>query len=803
MLSAGLSINVIRDGRKIFVVEIKDLSIQFVRSNNYFNGDEFYLATMFEIPNKRMFFPFRFKDFGESCTIPNIGLFIDFKDSEEIRQEKINFVNDLKQKNLKWIFDKELIIFAEEKTRLLTTAFLKFIEESFNFQNLLKNEENQKDFIIHPIATNICTISAFIFKVFRLFYLNKYPVFSIKNEYGLSCRHTSAQEYEFSKYYEFKYPEKKFRSIFSHKLGQKVFKQGVMPDLYSEDFGEIINYNGCWFHCHTPCLINKNATPQTKHPVFNKTFEEVNIQFDQKMASLLDNNNEIKSINIVWECQYLQMRKNPEFQNFLKNHFKTRPLYRLSVRESIRGGITDCYALKWLQNENLNESFYCLDMNGMYPWVSLKYKFFFGKYDILIGKDIEKIVFKNNEFFYSDIPEPLDGLMQITILPPKNLFYPFLPIKLKNNKTVFTLCFQCAENQSKKCTHCDKERALTSVYYISEIKFALGLGYKVMEIYECYYFEKCDFLLKNLVQKLTFMRLQNSEIFKDCTSNDERIEYCKYLNDAMDLKPPFSLTPDNVQPNKEKKQFYKVLICSLFGKLEQRSDKPKTIYVNSQSELEDVYFSDSEILNIFCINDQTCELEIKPKLDKILPNRETNVAIGGQLVAYARQLMYETILQVDRTGKLFYVDCDSCFFSMPKNQSIPLLISDSFGQFKQVYDGNITSFFCLGPKNYCISYETENNKIKTVTKMKGFSLSSFYVKNEMNSATFDYFITKSLSEEIEKKDIAQIKFNKRDKTKNSVPKLQLLKCSNNLTSRRIVMKKCKYLTTFPYGNENV
>jgi G:T-mismatch repair DNA endonuclease (very short patch repair protein) len=89
-----------------------------------------------------------------------------------------------------------------------------------------------------------------------------------------------------------------------------------MPDLYSEDFGEIINYNGCWFHCHTPCLINKNATPQTKHPVFNKTFEEVNIQFDQKMASLLDNNNEIKSINIVWECQYLQMRKNPEFQNF-------------------------------------------------------------------------------------------------------------------------------------------------------------------------------------------------------------------------------------------------------------------------------------------------------------------------------------------------------------------------------------------------------------------------------------------------------------------------------------------------------
>jgi hypothetical protein len=393
--------------------------------------------------------------------------------------------------------------------------------------------------------------------------------------------------------------------------------------------------------------------------------------------------------------------------------------------------------------------------------------------------------------------------MQVTILPPRNLFYAFLPIKLKNETTVFTLCFQCAENNCKKCNHNDQERALTSVYYISEIKFAISLGYTLIEIHECYYFEKSDFILQNFVQKLTFMRMKHSNIFENCQTKDESLEYCEYLNHAMGLKPPFSLTPENVSPNEMKKQFYKDVTNAIFGKLEQRSDKPKTMYVNSQTELEDVYFSDVKILNMLCINGQTCELAVKPNLEKILPNRETNVAIGGQLVAYARQLMYETIIEVDKQGKLFYVDCDSCFFSLPKTNSVPLLISHSIGHFKSVYEGSILSFFCLGPKNYCISFETANNKIKTVSKIKGISLSSFYVKNEINGAMFEYFLSKSLLEEVEKKELAQLKFQKPNKSKQSIPKLQLLKYSNNLTKRRIIMKKCKYLTTFPYGNENV
>ena len=796
MLNAGISINVIRDGRKVFLVEIKDLSIHFIRSNNYFKLTEFQLADMFEISHKKIFFPIRLRDNQHlSEKIPDVEYFFDFKDSKEERVQKVSFVNELKQK--KWIYEKELLLFAEEKLRLLSLSFLKFIEESFKLQTQIRDGESQKNILIHPVSKNVCTISAFIFKVYRLFFLNSYPIFSIKNEFGLSTKHSSAKEYEFSKYFEFKFPEKEFRSIFSHKLGQKVFPQG-MPDLFSEKTGEIINLNGCYYHGCTNCLKKKGSS-QTVHPIFNKTYKEMNKDYEKKMTSLLENNSEVKTIQTIWECEYNKMRQTDEFQFFYKNHLKPRPLYRLSVRESIRGGFNDCFALKWLQSENLNESFYVVDMNMQYSFIAMSKKFFIGKYDIVIGKEIKNISYKNGNFFYSDNSEPLNGLMQISILPPKNLFYPFLPIKLKNEKTVFTLCFQCAEKMSKKCSHSDQERALTSVYYISEILYAISLGYKILEIYECYFFEKSEFILKSFVEKLVFLRLKHSNIFKGCKSSQEQSEYCDFLNKDMDLKAPFALTPENVSPNEEKKKFYKEIINSIYGKLEQRSDKPKTIFVNSQSELEDVYFSDLKILNILCINEQTVQLSVKPNVDKLLANRETNIGLGGQLVSFARMLIYEKIIEVDKIGKVFYSDCDSIFFSLPKKQTIPLQISDSVGHFKFVYPpGSVTNFICLSPKNYMVSYEIEG-KIKTVSKIKGISLSSFYVKNEINSATFNYFLSKSLSEEVEKKHLVQLKFKKEKQN----PKLQLIRHTNAITSRRITFKNCKYFTSLPYGHENI
>lgn len=793
----------VRDGRKIFVLEIQDLGIKFLRSNNFFEGDEFQIAKMFEISHTKTFFPHRLNNINYQGNVPDIKLFLDFKDSDETRKEKHNFVDNRKRQNSKWCYEKELIFYVEEKLRLLSLSFLTFLKESFNLQNELQIELNDAKEYIHPLANNICSISGFIFKIYRLLYMNKLKVFTVLNEYGQSCNHVSQQEYEWVSYMHFKFPNKKFQSIFSHPRGQKTFPESC-PDLYCAEDKEAWYYNGCYFHSHyDQCKINPSATAETQHPLFKKTFLELNSLFEEKLAKLLQNHpNELNKINIIWECQYLEMRNSPDIQNFLNFNFKPRPLYRLSPRAAVRGGYTDTYALKWNQTENPNENFYCLDQNGMYSYIALKFKFCLGPYKIIIGDEIQKINFQNLEFFFDNDLCPMSGTMLLTILPPRNLFYPFLPYRLKNEKTVYTLCVECAENKTIKCNHVESQRAITSVYFISEIKFAITLGYKIIQIHECHYYKQTDYILKEFVQKLSFLRMKHTEIFKECCTLEEKEEYCTYLNNIMEFTAPNCLTPTNVSPNESKKRFYKSMINSIFGKLEQRSDKPKTRYVRNQADLNDIYFSNFKIVNLFCINDDLCELEIKADCEKLLPNRETCLYIGAQLVAYSREVMYQTILEVDKVGKVFYVDCDCCFFSLNKSLSIPLLISDAIGHFKHIYNKKITSFYCLGPKNYSISFENESDQIKTITKIKGLSLSSFYLKNEINSSTFDYFISQNLTKEVEQIKLAQIRHNKSDKLKDGTPKLKLVAFTNKVTNRRIFSSKCKYLTSFPFGNEN-
>jgi hypothetical protein len=279
----------------------------------------------------------------------------------------------------------------------------------------------------------------------------------------------------------------------------------------------------------------------------------------------------------------------------------------------------------------------------------------------------------------------------------------------------------------------------------------------------------------------------------------EKESYCNYLNESLNFEEPFKLSVENVSPNESKKLFYKTIMNSMFGKLQQRSDKPRTVYVNSQEEIEKYYFSDSVISNIFCINENLCELELRVPSEKIPPNRECNSYIGGELVSYGRILIYKTIQKIQLIGKVFYSDCDSCFFSLPTNVQMPLEISDVFGAYKNVYEGEIISFFCLAPKNYAISYRTKDKIVKHVSKIKGISLSSYYVDEEINNSTFDFFMSKFLRDEIAKIDLAQIKCRKDKKSQKMSRKIELTKLSNQITTRRIIIKNCMNVSTIPYG----
>jgi len=167
MLQIGFVPKVVRDGRKVFLMEIEELKIKFLRSNNYFAGSEYEIAKMFDITFQKRFFPNRFPDMFYKGCIPKEEYFFDFKDTKTIRQEKLDFIQNFKENNLCWCFEKELVMFSEQKLIILTMAFLKFIKECFLFQCLLQNNGEERLQFIHPLGNNVCSTSSFIYKVYK------------------------------------------------------------------------------------------------------------------------------------------------------------------------------------------------------------------------------------------------------------------------------------------------------------------------------------------------------------------------------------------------------------------------------------------------------------------------------------------------------------------------------------------------------------------------------------------------------------------------------------------------------------
>jgi len=77
--------------------------------------------------------------------------------------------------------------------------------------------------------------------------------------------------------------------------------------------------------------------------------------------------------------------------------------------------------------------------------------------------------------------EEMFGLIRVRVLPPRQLYLPVLPKKIKvtkggitNEKLLFALCHRCAKNRVENgCTHTDKQREFTGIYFTEEVAYFL------------------------------------------------------------------------------------------------------------------------------------------------------------------------------------------------------------------------------------------------------------------------------------------------------------------------------------------
>ena len=86
---------------------------------------------------------------------------------------------------------------------------------------------------------------------------------------------------------------------------------------------------------------------------------------------------------------------------------------------------------------------------------------------------------------------PYKGLLLVSVLPPKSLYYPVLHYRTNAHQLTFPLCRECAETCNQMaCDHLNSERKWIGCYTHSELNKALSLGYQVLDVFEVWHYRK-------------------------------------------------------------------------------------------------------------------------------------------------------------------------------------------------------------------------------------------------------------------------------------------------------------------------
>jgi len=267
----------------------------------------------------------------------------------------------------------------------------------------------------------------------------------------------------------------------------------------------------------------------------------------------------------IWECEYEnQLKTDPTMKSYTDNIKIMDPL---DPREAFFGGRTNAVKLyhkilRGTNNEPLEKISYT-DICSLYPTVN-KY----GEYPIGHPK-----IFTENFKHISAIQRPYNGLIKATVLPPRNLYHPLLPMRY-DGKLLFTLCRTCAEEkQQTTCQHNTEDRSITGTWVTIELYKALELGYQLLETHEIWHYEKIEKydkttnpdggLLRSYIDKFMKQKQEADGWPSWAVTEEQKRAYIQQYKE----KEGIELDYDNIKKNPGRRQLAKIMLNSFWGKV--------------------------------------------------------------------------------------------------------------------------------------------------------------------------------------------------------------------------------------------
>lgn len=330
-------------------------------------------------------------------------------------------------------------------------------------------------------------------------------------------------------------------------------------------------------------------------------------------------------VHHIYECQFKKLiADEPQILMLLKNI----NLNHIKIREVLKGGW--CETIRPYYSIQNDEKIAYADYVSMYPWiVAAKPLPVFGHVKIFIGDECSSMD------LYA-----IDGIIKCDVLPPKDVLFPILPVKV-SGRLMFPLCYTCANEQSKiYCKHSDVDRIFTGTWIIDEIRVALRQGYEILNIHEIIQFRVKAGLFKKFIDNYFTLKLYNSGY----PTGYDRENINEFIQDYFQ-KHSIQLDPEKFTDNPSKRAFCKLILNSCWGKFCERTRSKSTI-IKESSELMDMMYDKTKKLNSMVIlNEDTLLLNYDDSEEKAI--NTTNVVLAAYVTAYGRM---QTIQLAEKLG---------------------------------------------------------------------------------------------------------------------------------------------------------
>ncbi|KAE9530087.1 hypothetical protein AGLY_011549 [Aphis glycines] len=442
----------IYNGTKLMLLEIKYLSIRIIDSSNFIQSPLSSFPKTFGLKElKKGYFPHFFN------TVENQNYIGILPDKEyygyetmktENKQEFEKWYDDKINENYIFNFKEELEAYCNSDVDILRRGSLEIRKQFLEIAN------------IDPFRYT--TIAGVCMAIYRSRYLLKDTIAVLDKEKNEKY---SKQSITWLQHFNNK--------NISHALngGEKIIA-GAKVDGFDNKSKTVYQYHGCFWHGCTKCYKDRETINNINHETMEDLYQKT-----------IDRSTTIKNAgyNLVeqWECDWIN-------STTYKKMRKADIVEPINPRDAFFGGRTNATKLR-VKNTKIRY----IDVCSLYPTVN-----YYDYYPVGHPKKIFKPKLYDKNWF---------GLIKCKILPPRNLYHPVLPVKIKlekSEKLLFPLCYKCAVDQNQRCDHSKNERQFIGTWTTDEVNKALEKGYIITKIYEVWNFkEKTTDLFKKYVDR--------------------------------------------------------------------------------------------------------------------------------------------------------------------------------------------------------------------------------------------------------------------------------------------------------------